>query len=481
MSKVTGNIVLKAAEDLPHIPGHVIASAVAVIAGGIVCFIGLIRLGWIVDFIPLVAISAFMTGSALNIAAGQLQKLLGQSSDLYSTRDATYMVIINTLKYLPDCTIDSALGVTALFMLYLIRWSCGYAAERFPSKRKVFFFLSTMRTAFVILFYTMISAAVNLHRRDDPMFSILGSVPRGFQHAAVPKITAPIIKSFANELPATVIVLLIEHIAISKSFGRVNNYTIDPSQEMVAIGVTNLLGPFLGAYPATGSFSRTAIKSKAGVRTPFAGVITAVVVLLAIYALTAVFFYIPSAAMAGVIIHAVLDLITPPNAVYQFWRISPLEVIIFFAGVLVTVFDTIEDGIYTVICISLAVLLFRVVKARGRFLGPVKVHSVIGDHILDEVKDIGPAKRKGNKKFDDDTNYRKIFLPIDHADGTNPDVALDAPYPGVFIYRFSEGYNYPNANHYLDYMVQTIFKRTRRTNAFSFPRPGVSCSLFLPP
>ena len=53
---------------------------------------------------------------------------------------------------------------------------------------------------------------------------------------------------------------------------------------MVAIGVTNLLGPFLGAYPATGSFSRTAIKSKAGVRTPFAGVITAVVVLLAIYA-----------------------------------------------------------------------------------------------------------------------------------------------------------------------------------------------------
>src|ERR1051325_11465463 len=96
----------------------------------------------------------------------------------------------------------------------------------------------------------------------------------GFQHARVPHITPRIISSFASELPSTVIVLLIEHISISKSFGRVNNYTIDPSQELVAIGVTNLLGPFLGAYPATGSFSRTAIKSKAGVRTPFAGVIT---------------------------------------------------------------------------------------------------------------------------------------------------------------------------------------------------------------
>src|SRR4051812_28087779 len=100
----------------------------------------------------------------------------------------------------------------------------------------------------------------------------------GFQHAAVPVVNTKIASGLVSYLPATVIVLLIEHIAISKSFGRVNNYTINPSQEMVAIGVTNVLGPFLGAYPATGSFSRTAIKSKAGVRTPFAGVITAIVV-----------------------------------------------------------------------------------------------------------------------------------------------------------------------------------------------------------
>jgi sodium-independent sulfate anion transporter 11 len=60
---------------------------------------------------------------------------------------------------------------------------------------------------------------------------------------------------------------------------------INPSQELVAIGVTNLIAPFFGAYPATGSFSRTAIKAKAGVRTPLAGVITGLVVLLALYAL----------------------------------------------------------------------------------------------------------------------------------------------------------------------------------------------------
>lgn len=280
-----------------------------------------------------------------------------------------------------------------------------------------------------------------------------------------------VIKLFSNKLPASVIVLLIEHIAIAKSFGRVNNYTIDPSQEMVAIGVTNLLGPFLGAYPATGSFSRTAIKSKAGVRTPFAGVITALVVLLAIYALKAVFFYIPNASLSAVIIHAVGDLITAPNTVYQFWRVSPLEVVIFFAGVIVTVFSSIENGIYTTIAVSAAMLLFRVLYARGRFLGKVKVHSVVGDHVAGGE---GKYSDGGLESRDPEKSTRNIFLPLDNGDGSNPDIQPESPYPGIFIYRFSEGYNYPNANHYLDHLVHTVFQQTRRTNPNSWAKLGVS-------
>ena len=303
----------------------------------------------------------------------------------------------------------------------------------------------------------------------------------GFQDAKVPYVTTDIISAFSNQLPATVIVMVIEHISIAKSFGRVNNYTINPSQELVAIGVTNLLGPFLGAYPATGSFSRTAIKSKAGVRTPLAGLITAIVVLLAIYALTAVFFYIPQASLSGVIIHAVGDLITPPNVVYQFWRISPLEVIIFFAGVIVTVFSSIEDGVYVTITVSAALLLYRIFKARGRFLGKVKIHSVVGDHLIQghEPK-YGTAAGSTRRPTNSDENTRNIFLPIDHRDGSNPQIELQTPYPGVFIYRFSEGYNYPNANHYLDYMVETIFRQCRRTDPMTYGKKGVSVWFLTP-
>jgi solute carrier family 26 (sodium-independent sulfate anion transporter), member 11 len=469
MSTIVGNVVIKVQNEHPDVDPSVVASALAIICGAIVCFIGLIRWGWVVNFIPLPAICAFMTGSALNIAAGQVPALMGISSKLFDTRASFYLVVIHTLQYLGHSKLDAAMGLSALTMLYLIRYFCGFFAKRQPHRAKMWFFIATLRTAFVILLYTMISWLVNRNRRDDPAFKILLTVPRGFKHARVPDVNTDIISWFASELPASVIVLLIEHIAISKSFGRINNYTIDPSQELVAIGVTNLLGPFLGAYPATGSFSRTAIKSKAGVRTPFAGVITAVVVLLAIYALPAVFFYIPKSSLAGVIIHAVLDLITPPNTVYQFWRVSPPEVVIFFAGVFVTVFSSIENGVYTTVCVSLFVLLWRTVKAEGRFVGKVKIHSVIGDHLMED-KFHDQAER--DRHVNTEKEYRSIFLPLEHDDGTNPTIHVETPYPGIFIYRFNEGFNYPNASHYTDYLVQYIFENTRRTNPDSWPRPG---------
>jgi len=476
MSTLVGNVVIKAQQTNPDLAPEDIAIALAVVVGGITAGLGLLRLGFIVDLISLPAISAFMTGSAITIGVGQVSALMGITLTHGTTRDEPYKVIIHTLGGLPSTNLNAAIGLTALLMLYGIRSIFNYLARKQPHRRKLWFFMNTLRTAFVILLYTLISYLVhrNLPNRSSETakkltkFSVLGPVPRGFTHAAVPKMSSEIIDLFVSEIPVSVIVLLIEHISIAKSFGRVNNYTINPSQELVAIGVTNLLAPFLGGYPATGSFSRTAIKSKAGVRTPLAGVYTAIVVLLAIYALPVVFFYIPNAALSAVIIHAVGDLITPPNTVYQFWKISPLEALIFFVGVFVTVFSSIENGIYSTVAISFAIYIFRVFKAQGRFLGRVQVHSVVGDHVMDETHTRTPRKPDN----DPEKSTRNIYLPISHEDGSNPSLEVGHPHPGVFIYRFSEGYNYPNANHYLDYMTDVIFQETQRTDPNTYGRLG---------
>ncbi|KAJ2254338.1 hypothetical protein GGI13_002217 [Coemansia sp. RSA 455] len=448
MSTLMGNILH---DVLPHLPQYqdtpwVVAGCMSVVLGCIVTALGLLRLGFIVDFIPLPAIAAFMTGSALNIAMGQIPTLMGNNSVKgFNTRAPTYLVFGNFFKYIKHCNLNAAVGLTSLFLLYAIRAGCNYSARRWPKREKLFFFISTLRTAFVILLYTLISFLVNRNHRTSPKFSILGVVPRGFKHMQVPTVSSDILSAVAGKLPSAIIVLIIEHISISKSFGRINNYTINPNQELIAIGITNIFGPFFGAYPATGSFSRTAIKSKAGVRTPLAGVITACIVVIAIYALPPVFFYISNALLAAVIIHAVGDLVSTPTAIKMFWHISPFEFVIFWAGVLVSIFSSIDNGIYTTVAASAALLLFRIAKAQGKFVGTVRV-----------VYDQSDAVAASNT-----AESRDIFVPLDHSDGSNPSVTPQHPQGGVFIYRLNEGYLYPNAVHFTDHMIAEVTTRTR--------------------
>ncbi|GAP90862.1 putative sulfate permease [Rosellinia necatrix] len=463
MSTLVGRIVARVTEAHPEFTPEDIARGLSVIAGSVLLFIGLLRLGWIVEFIPLVGICSFMTGAAVSIAAGQVPKLLGVSG--VNTRDPTYLVIINTLRALPTTKLDAALGLTTLFLLYSLRWICNYMAQRQPNRKKTWFFIGTLRLAFVILLYTLISWLSNRNITDSKKakFSILGTVPSGFRVHGAPNISPGLISAFAADLPATIIVLIIEHIAISKSFGRLNNYIINPSQELVAIGFTNVFGPFLGAYPATGSFSRTAIKAKAGVRTPLAGLWTALLVVLALYALTKVFFYIPMASLSGLIIHAVGDLLTPPATVYQFWQVSPIEVVLFFAGVIIMVFTDIETGVYFVVAASAALLLVRIAKAHGSFLGKTEVYYVPSD-----ANERGLPALSGAAA----TRKREAFLPLSRRDGSNRDISVLNPYPGIFVYRFSEGFNYTNTAHYMDELVAYIQKHTRPTTTDRYEKIG---------
>ncbi|KAF5331065.1 hypothetical protein D9619_005937 [Psilocybe cf. subviscida] len=420
--------------------GHEIASTLAVISGFIVLGVGLLRIGWLVEFISAPSVSGFMTGSAINIAAGQVPGLMGITG--FDTRAATYKVIINTLKGLPRTKLDAAWGLTGLVTLYAIRYACIYFGKKYPRRSRLFFFLSVLRNAFVIIVLTLASWLYCRHRKRGKNYpiKILLTVPAGLKHIKQPTLNHHLLSALAPELPLATIILLLEHIAISKSFGRLNGYKIDPNQELIAIGVTNTIGSCFGAYPATGSFSRSALKSKSGVRTPLAGIVTAVVVIVALYGLTDAFFWIPSAGLSAIIIHAVADLVASPAQVYSYWRVSPLEFVIWLAAVLVTIFSSIENGIYTSIGASLVLLLIRVAHPRGSFLGRVTVRE----------------------ESSSSTGDRDVFLPLDKSGITSKDIKITPPSPGVIVYRFEESYLYPNASIINSALVDYVKENMRR-------------------
>lgn len=179
MSTIVGNIVIRVQEVNPDLSAESIARALSVISGSVLLFIGLIRFGRIVEFIPLVAITSFMTGAAISIGAGQVPALLGIKG--VNNRGPTYQVIIDTLKGLPNTKLDAAMGLTALTMLYAIRIFCSWMSTKQAHRKKFWFFVSTLRMAFVILLYILISWLANRHVKDakKAKFKILGKVPRG--------------------------------------------------------------------------------------------------------------------------------------------------------------------------------------------------------------------------------------------------------------------------------------------------------------
>jgi len=318
--------------------------------------------------------------------------------------------------------------------------------------RRVAFFANTFRTGFTIIFTTLASYLYlrNMNPKQYPI-SVLGNVPSGFQHMGVPVINADIISKMAPLIPVSTILVFLEHIAISKSFGRVNNYKIDPNQELVAIGVNNLVSVFFGAYPSTGSFSRSAIKSRAGVRTPLAGWWTGGCVVIALYALAGAFKWISNAALSAVIIEAVGTLIAHPRQTYAYWLVSPLEAVIFLVAVILTVFTSIEVGIYFSIAASAALLLVRMAMPRGKLLGRVRVRQ---------------ERPAGN------VDVREVWVPLTAPEVENPQVHVEPAPPGVIVFRMEESFLYINAAHYTDQLVAYAHQHTRNGQDYSLTPQG---------
>lgn len=264
--------------------------------------------------------------------------------------------------------------------------------------------------------------------------------------------------------------------------GRMFNYTIAPSQEIVALGVANLFSPFVGGYVCTGSFGASAVLSKSGVRTPLAGLFSAMLLILALYALTSVFYYIPLPALAGLIIHAVWNFITPPATLYKYWQLSPFELLIWFVGVMVATFVSLEVSIYATIALSAVLLLVRLSRSKGTFLGKVIVRQAQGTPECTPTSSYESEGKLSQTPTEvasmgdsvDVAGWRDVFLPTDRTDGTNPKIQAESPYPGVFIYRFTEGFNYTNQAQHVELLYEHIIAHTRPGSDTTIEKKSVS-------
>ncbi|KAF2234684.1 sulfate permease [Viridothelium virens] len=326
-----------------------IAAAVAFMIGIYAFGLGMLKLGFLLDFVSAPVLSGFISAAAITIAVGQLGNLLGEGS----VSGNVPMVTAEIIAKLPKANIiAAAIGFSGLILLFLLQ----FAGKKWGSKSKVIWFLSIGRAAIALILFTSISFAVNKPRKD-PLFSIVMFKSSGIVKPKL--VNLELVKKVAGRSIAPLIAAALEHISIGKAFASKNGYVLDESQELTYLGVTNFFNSFFSALGVGGAMSRTAVNSQSGVKSPLSGILTSGIIILSLYKLSPVLFWIPNATLAAIIIAAVFPLIGPISLFYGFWKTSFIDFVASQLSFTFTLLVNTETGIGIAVAFNIAYVLLR--------------------------------------------------------------------------------------------------------------------------
>ncbi|KAI8942890.1 hypothetical protein NX059_000930 [Plenodomus lindquistii] len=321
-----------------------IASSVAMSVGIYSMAIGLLKLGFLLEFISVPVLSGFISAAAIVIMLGQIPSLFG-----ITVPTGTAKIIHDLFAKIPQYDgPTTGVGLGGILMLYLMQ----KMGQRWGKKNKVIWLLALGRSAVVLILFTGISYAVNKNRDDDPVFALSKVKSDGIATPRMPDSTL-IGKVFPRSI-APFIAAALETLAIAKAFGRKNEYVTDPAQELVYLGFTNFFNSFFSSMPVGGAMSRTAVNSESGVQSPTYGLIAGSVVILSIFKLSPALYWIPKATLAAIIVTAVWHIVLPPRVFYAYWRTSLVDFTTSMLAFWLTLFVSSEVGIGTAVGFNIA-------------------------------------------------------------------------------------------------------------------------------
>ncbi len=325
-----------------------LAILLAFMVGVIQLLMGLLRMGFLVNFLSHPVITGFTAATALIIAFSQLHHLLGVSIE---SSKHIHTVLLQLFEKRAEIHPGTALfGFGAVALIYVIRkWQ-----PRIPG-------------ALIVVVIGIVLVAVT--GWDQRGIRIIGEVPSGLPSFALPMFGMEAVYQLLPMAFAISLVGFMESIAVAKSIhARHRDYRLDANQELVALGSANLGGSLFQAFPVTGGFSRSAVNDQAGAKTGMASIISALLIGLTLLFLTPLFYYLPNAVLGAIIITAVLGLIDTKEIRFL-WNTQKEDFAMMAITFLVTLLLGIEEGILTGVVASLGVVIFHSSKPHVARLG----------------------------------------------------------------------------------------------------------------
>ncbi|MEX2585242.1 MAG: solute carrier family 26 protein [Balneolaceae bacterium] len=357
---------------------------------------GVFRMGFLVNFLSHPVLSGFTSAAAIIIGASQISSLLGIDS---AGGSHVHTVLLNLVEHFGDVDpITTLIGFGSVAVIYTFKkWK-----PSVPS------------ALLVVAGGTLFTALFQLQERG---VAIVGEVPKGLPGIVTGAFS---VSDLELLLPMILVISLVgymESIAVAKAIANKRGYNIDPNQELIALGSANIAGSLFQSFPVTGGFSRTAVNDQAGAISTLASVITALLIGVTVLFLTPLFYYLPKAVLAAIIVVAVAGLFDFREA-RHLWKSDRRDLLMLLATFVSTLLFGIEEGILTGVVLSLVLVIYSSSRPHQAELGR-----------LGKTRNFRNIERYNEAKTD----------------------------PAILIYRFDSSLFFANIEHFRE----TIHRRVR--------------------
>lgn len=309
---------------------------------------GVLRLGALANLLSNPVIMGFSSAAAIIIAISQLPDLLGIAVPRFPHLHLTISYLAERLEQTHWLTFLFCSG-TILFLLALRKW-----APKLPG------------ALLVVVLGTLLSYFLNL---PNAGLQIIGDIPAGLPAFKMPDISVPNMQLIWPTVLTVTIMGVVETISIAKALEIQNKDTeVRPNQELIAIGVSKVFGAFFQAIPSSASFTRSAINNEAGATSGLASMVAALATALALVFLTPLFYYLPVAILAGIILMAVRSLLNV-RGVAALWRIHRRDFFMALITFVATLGLGIAEGVLTGVVLSILSILYQSSRPHIAVLG----------------------------------------------------------------------------------------------------------------
>lgn len=361
--------------DLPTLPEQIQAAALLALFTGVVLLaMGALRLGVIVNFLSHPVLSGFTSAAAIMIAVSQLKHILGVG---VPSAENVFVMVAGLVSALPEANPTSlAIGVVALVILLLFQRGVGPVLSpvigRFFQVPAQFRGMASVAKRLGPLVVVGVGAFIvaQFDLSETAGVRIVGAIPEGLPPLALPWIGGGVALALVPSAILVALVAYTESVSVAKALASRRRQKIDPDQELIGLGIANVGAGFSGGCPVAGGFGRSVVNYNAGANTQLATVISSSLVALAALFFTPLFYYLPQAVLAAIVVVAVLTLVDWRTATetFRYSRADAVSLVLTFFGVLSF---GVERGILVGVVMSLALYLWRTSRPHVAVVGRV--------------------------------------------------------------------------------------------------------------